>query len=283
MTFTPFLDDLALIEVLLILVGVLFAYAGVYSWWAIRSNDPKGVRAVLDGLAVPLGVLGASTLVLALWGEMTWPFLNSDGMGGYNIFFFDPLVLLGIVLVAYAVSARLGTKLQYVGLISLVAGGATAFYGYTGYTATPAFTTHPFDTLLLYLAFAAMGVAAFPATFLTDHYLAASAAGRPAFVLFYRGQPVATPHPFGALRSRVRGWRHHRGGVRGAQPVAPMGVAAAATVAPDQESVGFRFPYWAQLLVLLFPLFAGLAAIAAFGYFGTTLPMHLGSGAAGAP
>jgi hypothetical protein len=38
-----------------------------------------------------------------------------------------------------------------------------------------------------------------------------------------------------------------------------------------------------QGLVLLFPVVMGLAAIAAFSYFGVTSPAHLGAGAGSAP
>ena len=81
-----FIDDLALVEVLLAFVAALFAYSGVLIWWAIRKDDPAGVRRVLKGAAVPLGALGGATLFLALWGEMAWPF--PAGIAGYNIFWY---------------------------------------------------------------------------------------------------------------------------------------------------------------------------------------------------
>ena len=266
MAFTTFIDNLALVEVLLLLGAVLFAYGGVMVWWAMRANDPKGVKNVLRGMAVPLGALGTVTITLALWGEMTWPFLASDGMAGYNIFFFDPLLLFGLVLLAYAISAFVGAKMQYSGIFALVAGGATAFYGYTGYTATPAFTKDPFDTLLLYTGFAMAGIFAFPATVIIDYYL---------------GAVEALKAPFTSVRAvTVSGLR--RLGTRGAQPVVP-GTATKSTTAPEAPPAKFHLPYWAQTVLLLFPLFAGLAAIAAFWYFGVTLPGHLGGGAGAAP
>ncbi len=266
-----FLDDLALIEVLLALAAALFAYGGVRVWYAIRSNDPASVRGVLRGLGVPLGAVGVLTLTIAVWGETAWPFPAADGMAGYNIFFFDPLALLGLLLVAYALVATLSLKLEYVGLLAFVSGAVTMFYGWTGYTASPAFTKDPLETFLLYLAFGAAGLTAFPATVVVDHYLGRAESGR-------------TPFAFGQARRAGAGLR--RVNARAAQPVAP-GVAVpapAASVSADPAPEGsFRFPAWAQTLVLLFPLFAAIAAIAAFAYFGVTLPGHLGAGAAGAP
>lgn len=264
MAFTTFVDDLGLIEVLLALVGALFAYSGVLIWWSIRQNDAPSVRKVLKGVSTPLAAVGGATLILAFWGEMTWPFLASDGLAGYNIFFFDPMLLLGLVLVAYAVSAQYTLKLQYAGLLALLAGAATLFYGYSGYTATPAFTKEPFDTLLLYMGFGAAGIFAFPTSVVVDYYLKCADAGEVAFA---------------GLGSKVELPARRRLGIRGAQSIAPN-VAPAEAPPKDPE---FRFPYWAQVLVLLFPVFAALAAIAAFWYFGTTLPGHLGQGPSKAP
>jgi uncharacterized membrane protein len=260
-----FIDNLALVELLIALAASLLAYSGVLVWWAMRQNDPKGVRGVLRGLSVPLGVVGVATLLLALWGEMIWPFPAAIGMGGYNIFFFDPLLLFGIVLTGYAVSAHLGVKMQYVGFAALVFGAATMFYGWTGWTASPAFTKEPFDTFLLYMGFGAAGVFAFPTSVAVDYYLACAEKG-------------LLPFSFGTA---VRAPSGERFGTRGVQPLVPV-----PKVAPAEEaspSPVYHFPYWAQLIVLLFPLFAALAAIAAFWYFGTTLPGHLGTGPGGAP
>jgi uncharacterized membrane protein len=265
MAFTTFIDNLALVEVLILLGAVVLAYGGVMSWWAIRNNDPKALKSTLRGMAVPLGALGVITLAIALWGEMTWPFLASDGMAGYNIFFFDPLVLFGLILTAYGISAYVGAKMQYVGMFALVCGGVIAFYGYTGYTASPAFTKDPFDTLLLYTGFAAAGIFAFPASVIIDYYLGAVDALKAPFT------SVGTTAGVG-LRAF---------GTRGAQPAVP---GAAAKAAPADAPVAkFHLPYWVQTVMLLFPLFAGLAAIAAFWYFGVTLPGHLGGGAGAAP
>ena len=269
MAFTVFIDDLALIEILIAMVAVLFAYAGVLIWWGMRQNDAKGVRTVLKGMSVPLGMTGFAIFGLALWGEMTWPFLASDGLGGYNIFFFDPLLLFGIVLVAYAISAHLSIKMEYVGLIALVFGAVTIFYGWQGYTATPAFTKDPFDTLLLYIAFGVTGIAAFPVTVLIDYFLKCADLGRPAFNPLIMGR-AARP-----VRSITT--------TRGAQPVAPSVARSAPSTEEANTNLVSRFPIWAQTLVLFFPFVAALAAIAAFWYFDMTLPGHLGLGAAAAP
>jgi len=264
MAFTPFIDNLALVEVLLLLAATIFAYGGVMVYLAIRSDDLKGLTSILRGMSVPLGGLGVVTLSLALWGEMTWPFLVSDGLGGYNIFFWDVLVIFGILLLAYAIAMAWNVRLQYVGLFALVAGGVTCFYGWTGYTANPPFTEDPFKTFLLYLAFGVAGIAAFPASLIVDYYRSATEA---------HAAPFTSTLILGS-RSLLR----HA--TRGAQPVVAVGGEA---VEERMKNPSYHVPIWAQLLLLAFPVLMGLAAIAALWYFGVTLPGHLGGGAGAAP
>jgi len=265
MAFTPFVDDLALVEVLLVLVGAVLAYSGVRVWWAARSGRPDEVRRVLRGTAIPIGIVGATTLVIALWGEMTWPFLTSDGMGGYNIFFFDPMLLCGFVLLAFAVSALLSAKMQYVGVFAMVAGAATIFYGWSGYTANPQFTKEPFDTLLLYSGFGLAGLMALPSSAAVDYYLAKAEAGASAW----------------AVSDSITFTSPARWGSRAVQPLVPPGNKT--EDAPTVPAVVTRMPRVLQVLVLVFPVAMALAGIAALWFFGTTLPGHLGNGPGAAP
>ncbi|HEV2166862.1 MAG TPA: DUF981 family protein [Thermoplasmata archaeon] len=261
-----FIDNLALVEVLLLLGAAVLAYGGVLCWWAIRTNNPKALRSVLKGMGVPVGGVGLVATILALEGEMAWPFPAT--MAGYNIFFFDVLLLFGIVLLAYALSAYFGARMQYVGLLALVAGGVTAFYGWTGYTANPAFTKEPFDTLLLYLGFGAAGVFAYPATVIMDYYL---------------GTVDSLQTPFASSAWGGDSYRRKLG-VRATQPIVPA-VASSTPASPSTEKseLAYHVPIWVQAVLLLFPVFMALAGIAALWYFGTTLPGHLGAGAAKAP
>lgn len=262
-----FIDDLALVEVLLLLAGAILAYGGAVSYWAIRKNDPKGLRSALRGMAIPVGGVGAVTMTVAIWGEMTWPFPAAFSMAGYNIFFFDALALFGLVLLAYAASAFLGARLQYVGVLALVSGGVLAFYGYTAYGAAKPFTTEPLDTYLLYLGFAGAGIMAFPATVIVDYYLAATETLR---------------HPFTSAKAVAMGGLRQLG-VRGAQAIAPTRPEAPDESAVPATPLRYHVPYWTQGLLLLFPIVMAVAAFAALWYFGVTLPHHLSGGPGAAP
>ncbi len=54
-------------------------------------------------------------------------------------------------------------------------------------------------------------------------------------------------------------------------------------LAPTSSETCCHIPIGAQSLRLLFPVIAGLAFIAALGYFGVTLLGHLGAGLGAAP
>ena len=256
-----FIDDLALVELLIGLVAVLMAYVGVLAFWAIRTNNAAWLRSTLRSSAIPIGGIGGVTLALAMWTEIAWPY-GLTFLGGYNIFFGDVMVLFGLVAVAFAAAAYLGHHLHVVGLLALVAGIATAFYGWIGYTASPAFTKEPFDTMLMYGAFGMAAVAAFPATIITDYYLHAVESGR-------------------SLWQRTVSATRFRGplGTRAAQPMSKV----ASEVGGGSTVVGFRVPAALQLVMLAFPVLMTCAAVAAFWYFGSTLPGHLGNGPGKAP
>jgi uncharacterized membrane protein len=264
-----FVDDLALVLVLILFAGVILTYLGVSGWWAMRRNDAKGLRNAMKAAAIPIGGVGAVMMILAMWGEMTWPFPSSFGMAGYNIFFIDVMVIFGIVMVGYALTAYFSINFQYMGILALVAGAVTIFYAYTAYNASAAFTKDPFETYLLYLSFGVAGIAAFPAGIIVDLYLSA-ADGRSVF-----WSSVASTHPAGIRALGVRG-------------VGGIGFAKESEETPSKETetfpeLKFRLPVYAQLILLAFPVFMALASIAAMLYFGTTLQGHLGSGPGAAP
>ena len=244
MAFTPFVDDLGFIVALILAAAAVFTYTAVRVFLAILRNEPKAVRAILKASSIPTGMIGVTAFLLGIYTEMTWPFLLSDGLGAYDIFFGDVVMLFSLVLIAYAVVAYLGLRLEYAGLFALVAGVTTAWYGYWGYTTLVkpgvlGLTKDPLETLLLYLAFAAAGFFAFPATLAVDWYLE-------------HPGPTWTPFSF-SLRP-----------------------ASASPEAPPSAG-GYHLPATFYLVTVWFPIFAFLAFVAAWFYMGSILPGHLTS------
>lgn len=267
MAFTGMIDNLAFVEVLLLLGGSILTWLGITGWWAMRTGNVKGLRSQLKSAAVPIGIVGATMFILSLWGEMVWPY--GTGMQGYNIFFGDVMVLFGMMMLAFAFTAYYELTFQYLAVFAFVIGGVTAFYGWTGYYATPAYTKDPFTTFLMYEGFAAAGIFALPAGIITDLWLA-NAEGRSTF-----WSSVASLH---TSAPGIRGM-----GTRG---VGSLTSPDDETPKEDDEKVSkmkYRMPILAQMLVLLFPVFMALATYAAMAYFGSTLTGHLGSGAGKAP
>lgn len=250
-----FIDNLALTEAFLLFAASILTYMGVTSWWALRQNDPVQLRSSLRGAAVPVGGVGLVAVILGFWEEMVWPYPST--MGGYNILFNDITLVFGAVMVAFAATAYLGLRLQYVGVFAFVAGAVTVFYGWTGYGF--AYTKEPLDFLLLYLGFGAAGIFTLPATVIVDYYL----------------ERVAGHEEAWRTSVPARTFFGRRLGIRAVQKLDGSG-----TSSPPAGPGRYRLPVALEVLVLLFPVFMALAGIAAMWFLGTTLPGHLTPGKA---
>jgi uncharacterized membrane protein len=246
MAFAAFIDDLGLIVALILAGAAVLTYTAIRCFMALLRNEPAQLRAALKASSVPAGLIGVVSLALGLYIEVAWPFLLSDGLGSYNIFFGDVTVLFGMVLLVYSLVAFLGLKLEYAGLFGFVGGVTTAWYGYWGYTTLVSpgvlgLTKDPLETFLLYGAFAAAGVFSLPAALVVDWYL---------------------DHPGPTFRGISLSLRP----------------ASERTEEPAASSPGrFRLPYYVYLLTIGFPIFMLLATVAAWFYIGGILPGHLTS------
>ena len=174
-----FIDDLSIITDLLILVPCLVFYTGFMVWLNMRKKDVPRAQAHLREGGIMLGILGAVIGVYALVGSLTWP-LNvtvtlpsgpTNVLASYDLFFFDVLVLLSVLLVAFGVSVALRLPTHFVGMMAVVIGFGVGFYGYRGYTMSPALTLDPLQTFLLYLAFGGMAIFSYPATLYVDWFV----------------------------------------------------------------------------------------------------------------
>jgi len=249
-----FVDFLAFQQALLLVAAVMVGYVGVSAYLAMRRDDAAGVQHTLRSAAIPLGSVGAVATVLSVWAEEAWPL-----PGSYNILFTDVYLLFGLTLVVLAVSLATSAKLQYAGIFALVAGGITIAYGWNGYILH--MTKEPFETFLLYGAFGLAGILAFPATLVTDYYLA---------------HPNGTPSAFSTAAASARRRPSIQASTRAAQPIVPVGPSGT----PDPElsvRLPFRVPIYVSTTVIIFVAAIALAGIAAMFYLDTTLPAHLAS------
>jgi putative membrane protein len=159
-----FIDDLSLVVDLMILVIVIVFYTGLMVWFEMRRKDPVRAVSHLRSGALVLGLLGATLGLIAMWGEFTWTLPAS-----YNLFFYDPMVLLALLLVSFAAAVRFQLPTHLVGLLGAVVGLGVIFYGVRADQL--GLTKDVFETYLLYLGFGAVAIGSYPATLFVDWFV----------------------------------------------------------------------------------------------------------------
>ncbi|MFG1546067.1 MAG: DUF981 family protein [Thermoplasmataceae archaeon] len=155
-----FIDDLAMELFTLSLVGVVSIYLTGSVYIAYRKGI-KDIEEVLKPGVYPLGILGGIITIMGIYGEMTWPL-----PGSYNILFYDPYLIIGLILVIMAVSIAMKQKLQFTGILALFSGLIAIYYGANAYI--DKMTSSPIAMLGLYIAFGLTGVFTYPTTLIYD-------------------------------------------------------------------------------------------------------------------
>ncbi len=164
-----FIDDLTLILDLLILMVATVFYTGFFVWYHSRRNDPARAATSLREGAFLMTFIGGIVGLIALWGEFTWPIPVS--YGPYDLFFFDPLLLLSLLTVAFGLAVILRLPTHFVGMMGVVIGCGVIYYGARADYYLRSVTTDPLETLLLYLAFGGVAILAYPATLYVDWFV----------------------------------------------------------------------------------------------------------------
>jgi putative membrane protein len=155
-----FIDDLAMELFTLTLVGVVSIYMTGTAYLAYRKGE-KNIEEIMKPGVMPLGILGGIIVIMGVYGEMTWPL-----PGSYNILFYDPYLILGLIILMMAIALGLKQKLQYTGIIALFAGAIAIYYGANAYM--DKMTSSPIAMLGLYIAFGLTGMFTYPTTLIYD-------------------------------------------------------------------------------------------------------------------
>lgn len=121
---------------------------------------------------VPILIVGAFIALMGFVGEATWPL-----PGPYNILFFDPYVLFGLLIIGFSVSVWKGLRLAYMGLFALMVGLVVTFYGAHGYSL--GLTNAPIALYGLYMAWGFTAIFSFGVSMAFDG-MSSNAAKMPA-------------------------------------------------------------------------------------------------------
>jgi putative membrane protein len=155
-----FVDDLTFELFVLAFSGFVFVYLMSRLYLDYRHKKQR-VQERLESASIAILITGVYIFLIALVSQITW-FLP----GAYNILFYDPFMALGVLMVAFALSARYKYKLQYVGLLGLLFGIMTIWYGVSAYDL--GLTSEPLAMLALFVLFGAAGLLSYPITLILD-------------------------------------------------------------------------------------------------------------------
>jgi uncharacterized membrane protein len=161
-------DNLSVIVDLLVLLPVAVFYTGVLVWFNYRNKDLDRAEKSLREGAWLVGLLGGMIGILAFWAEMTYP-LTEGTSTVYNVFFFDPLVMLAFLTVGFSVAIAYRFPTHYIGVLGVVVGSGVIYYGIHAYQL--GLTKDPFETLLMYLAFGGVALFLYIPTLFIDWFI----------------------------------------------------------------------------------------------------------------
>ncbi len=152
-----FIDNLAIELLILFFSGMLVLYTTINMY--LKNKRSKKPEEEIN--VIPLFIMGLFIFINGIAEELMWSL-----PGSYNILFYDPFILFGMILIAFSVSISLKQKLNYVGFFSLISGAVVIIYGYFGYILN--MTNSPIMLLSLYGFFGFSGIFAYPATLIYD-------------------------------------------------------------------------------------------------------------------
>ena len=153
--------DIGFLLFLLAFVAVLTLYMTLRVFLEWNSSKQANMYAIMSGGILPLGLIGAYFFIISVYGQIYQPL-----PAPLNNLVFDPLISLSLVLIGFVWSIRANLKMEYVGLLALLLGAITMYYGYLGYTA--GITQSASQFFFIYLVFGITGILAFPVTLIID-------------------------------------------------------------------------------------------------------------------
>lgn len=153
--------DIGYLLFLLGFVGVLTLYMTLRVFVEWNKSKRIDMYGVMSGGILPLGLIGAYFFVISIYGQLYQPLPSP-----LNTLVFNTLLSLSLVLIGFVWSIRANVKMEYVGLLALLLGLLTIYYGYQGYTL--GLTQSASQFFLIYFVFGIIGMLAFPVSLIID-------------------------------------------------------------------------------------------------------------------
>ena len=125
-------NNISVILDLLILIGRRVLHGGSRLVQLPRKDLNRAEKSLRAG-AWLIGLWGCSSAIFAIWAEMTFPLTSFGSSSVYNVFFFDPLLMLSFLAVSFAALIVFGSRPTTSGSWARSSVCAVIYYGVHAY------------------------------------------------------------------------------------------------------------------------------------------------------
>ena len=152
------------VDFLLFLLGAastIIFYLTVISFARYLKSRKVDMYEVVGGGAMPILVIGVCMFLISAYLKVTMQVSEP-----YTNIILNPIMAASIVFVAFALAVETRQEVHYAGLLAMLTGLLTIYYGIVGYQS--GITSVPTNFGILYAAFGMVGIFAFPVSLIMD-------------------------------------------------------------------------------------------------------------------
>ena len=152
------------VDFLLFLLGAASAiifYLTVVSFVRYVKPEKVDMYKIVNGGIMPILIIGICMFLISAYIKVTMQMPEP-----YSYLILNPLMAASIVFMSFALVVWAKQDVHYVGLLALLTGLLTLYYGVAGYQL--GITSVPTDFGILYASFGMVGILAFPVSLIMD-------------------------------------------------------------------------------------------------------------------
>ncbi len=152
------------VDFLLFLLGAASAiifYLTVVSFARYIKPEKVDMYKIVSGGIMPILIIGICMFLISAYIKVTMQMPEP-----YSYLILNPLMAASIVFMSFALVVWAKQEVHYVGLLALLTGLLTLYYGVAGYQL--GITSVPTDFGILYASFGMVGILAFPVSLIMD-------------------------------------------------------------------------------------------------------------------